>query len=132
MDRPEKSSLGIDLDLTCVLCYLGGPISGALMLLLEKRDVLVRFHAVQSCFLFAPSFLFLPVYFMVPTPASAAFRFIYYTIGGVLVIATLFLYAWIIPPAWRLERKRLPIVGKLADRWIPDDGRSESYKISGE
>lgn len=130
--QEEKSSLGIDTDLACVLCYVAGPLSGGLMLLLEKKDVLIRFHAAQSCLLFAPSFLFIPIYFLIPLPASAAFRFIYYMIGGVLVIATLALYAWILPAAWRLERKRLPIVGKMADQWIPDDGRSESYKITGE
>ena len=132
MEPTEKSSLGIDLDLACLLCYVAGPLSGGLMLLFEKRDVLVRFHAAQSCLLFAPSFILIPIFFLIPDPTSTIFRFLYYMTGGVLVIATLFLYAWILPAAWRLERKRLPIVGKLADRWIPDDGRSESYKITGE
>ena len=132
MEPAEKSSLGIDLDLACLLSYVAGPLSGGLMLLLEKRDVLVRFHAAQSCLLFAPSFILIPIFFLIPDPTSTIFRFLYYMTGGVLVIATLFLYVWILPAAWRLERKRLPIVGKLADRWIPDDGRSESYKITGE
>ena len=130
MEKGDRTSLGIDADLACVLCYIAGPLSGGLMLLVEKRDVLIRFHAVQSCLLLAPSFLFIPIYFLIPTPASPVFRFIYYMIGGVLILATLALYAWILPAAWRLERKRLPIVGRIADRYVPDDGRSESYKIS--
>src|SRR5262245_31128453 len=128
----ERTSLGIDADLACVLCYVGGPITGGLMLLLEKRDLLVRFHALQSCLLLAPSFVLIPIYFLLPMPASAVFRFMYYMIGGVLVLGTIALFAWIAPAAWRLERKRLPIVGKIVDRHVPDDGRSESYKITGE
>lgn len=128
----EKSSLGIDADLACVLCYLGGPLTGGLMLLLEKRDVLIRFHAIQSSLLFAPSFLLIPLFFLVPVPASAVFRFIYYGIGALLAMGSIALLVWIVPAAWRLERKRLPIVGRVADRYVPDDGRSESYKIAGE
>ena len=132
MEPREKSSLGIDVDLACLLCYLGGPLSGALILLLEKRDVLIRFHALQSCLLFTPSFVLLPLFFLIPVPDSLPFRFLYYATGGGLVIATVAMFAWIAPAAWRMERKRLPIVGKLADKYIPDDGRAESYKISGE
>ncbi len=132
MEPREKSSLGIDVDLACVVCYIGGPLTGGLMLLLERRDLLIRFHAAQSCLLFAPSFVLLPLLFMFPAPASPALRFLYYMFAAALGIATIALFAWIVPAAWRLERKRLPIVGKLADRWIPDDGRAESYKITGE
>jgi len=132
MEPREKSSLGIDADLACVLCYIAGPFSGALMLLLERRDVLIRFHAVQSCLLFAPSAVLIPLFFLIPLPDSSVFRFVYYMFGGLLAIGSIALLFWIVPAAWRLERKRLPIVGKMADRWIPDDGRSESYKITGE
>ena len=132
MEPREKSSLGIDADLACVVCYLGGPLTGGLMLLVEKRDVLIRFHAVQSCLLFAPSFILVPLFFLLPVPASSTFRFIYYMVGGLLAMGSIALLFWIVPAAWRMERKRLPLVGKMADRWIPDDGRSESYKITGE
>jgi uncharacterized membrane protein len=131
MEPEEKSSLGIDVDLACVLCYVAGPLSGGLMLLLEKRDLLIRFHAVQSCLLFAPSAVLVPLYFLLPVPDSAVFRFLYYMIGGSLVIATIVLFIWIVPAAWRMERRRLPIVGRMADGWIPDDGRAEAYNITG-
>src|SRR5688572_5690259 len=129
METREKTSLGLDTDVACVASYLGGPITGGLMLLLEKRDLLVRFHAVQSCLLFGPPFLLLPIYFVMPLPASATFRFFYYMFGAALVLATFALFFWVVPAAWRLERKRLPVVGKMADRWIPDDGRAEAYNL---
>src|SRR5262245_23914473 len=126
MEPGEKSSLGLDTDLACVLCYIAGPLSGGLMLLLEKRDLLIRFHAAQSCLLLGPSFLLIPLYFLAGSPSTPGGRFVYYTIGGGLVVATIALFLWIVPAAWRLERKRLPVAGKLADRWIPDDGRAEA------
>lgn len=132
MAEAEKSSLGIDADLACVLCYAAGPFSGALMLLLERRDVLIRFHAAQSCLLFLPSAILIPLFFLVRVPASPVILFLYYMIGGFLGIATLALLVWIIPAAWRMERKRAFFVGRWVDRWIPDDKRSDSYKISGE
>ena len=132
MDTAEKSSLGIDVDLACLLCYVAGPVSGGLMLLLEKRDLLIRFHAMQSVFLFLPSFIVIPLFFLIPVPESPIFQFIYYAIGGGAVIATIALFAWIAPAAWRLERKRLPLAGRWADRYIPDDGRSEAYNMTGE
>ena len=132
MDTAEKSSLGIDVDLACLLCYVAGPVSGGLMLLLEKRDLLIRFHAMQSVFLFLPSFIVIPLFFLIPVPESPIFQFIYYAIGGGAVIATIALFAWIAPAAWRLERKRLPLAGRWADKYIPDDGRSEAYNMTGE
>lgn len=132
MEPREKSSLGIDVDLACLLCYIGGPLTGGLMLLLEKRDLLIRFHAVQSCLAFAPSLVLIPIFFLIPHPDFVDFRFLYYMTGGGLIVATVALFMWIVPAAWRMERKRLPIVGRLADRYVPDDGRAESYKISGE
>ena len=127
MEAGEKTSIGLDVDVACIGCYLAGPISGALMLWLEKRDLLVRFHAVQSCLLFGPSFVVIPIYFLLPSPASPGARFVYYMFGALLVLATIALFFLILPAAWRLERKRLPVVGRIADRWIPDDGRSEAY-----
>lgn len=132
MEPRERSSLGLDVDLACLLCYVAGPVSGAVFLLLEKRDLLIRFHALQSAFLFLPSSILVPLLFMVPVPESASFQFLYYMGGGIVVIGTIALFAWIAPAAWRMERKRLPLVGRWADKYIPDDGRAESYKITGE
>ena len=132
MDTTEKSSIGLDVDLACLLCYVAGPLSGGVMLLLEKRDLLIRFHAMQSIFLFLPSFVVIPLYFLIPVPESPVFRFAYYAVGGTGVIVTIALFLWIAPAAWRLERKRLPFVGRWADKYIPDDGRSEAYNITGD
>jgi len=132
MAEVEKSSLGIDTDLACVLCYAAGPFSGGLMLLFERRDLLIRFHAAQSCLLFLPSTILIPLFFLVPVPGSPVFLFFYYALGAFLGIGTVALLVWMIPAAYRMERKRASFVGRWVDRWIPDDKRAESYKITGE
>jgi uncharacterized membrane protein len=131
METEEKTSMGLDVDVACIGCYLGGPFTGALMLWLEKRDLLVRFHAAQSCLLFGPPFVLIPAYFLLPSPTSPGARFIYYVFGGLLILGTIATFFLILPAAWRLERKRLPIIGRIADRWIPDDGRAEAYDLTG-
>lgn len=130
MQGIEKTSFGLDVDLACVLCYAAGPLSGVPILLLEKKDVLVRFHALQSSLLFLPFVLFMPIFFLVPVSDAPGLRFLLYTAGGLVCIATVGVLAWIVPCAWRMERKRVPILGKLVDRWIPDEGDAEEMKAA--
>ena len=49
----EKSSLHIDPNLAGALCYLFGCLSGIIFFLLESENKRVRFHALQSVFIFA-------------------------------------------------------------------------------
>ena len=130
MDSVGKTSFGLDVDLACILCYAAGPFSGIPILLLEKKDTLVRFHALQSTLMFLPLALFFPVWFLVPMSDSPAARFLLYTLGGLVGIGTLGVLAWILPSAWRMERKRVPIVGRIADRWIPDEGDADEMRAA--
>ncbi|MCL2225723.1 MAG: DUF4870 domain-containing protein [Defluviitaleaceae bacterium] len=43
-----KSIFGLDENIVASLSYLFGPISGILVLVLEKENKFVRFHAMQS------------------------------------------------------------------------------------
>ncbi len=130
MDQIEKTSFGLDVDLACVLCYALGPVTGLAIWKLEKRDHLVHFHALQSTLLLAPLFVFFPIFFLIPVGGSAAAKFVLYTLGGFIGIGTIALLAWIVPCAWRMERKRAPIVGKIVDRWVPDEGDADAMKAA--
>jgi len=44
----EKSVFGLDENIAGVLCYLLGFISGVVMLIMERENKFVRFHALQS------------------------------------------------------------------------------------
>jgi uncharacterized membrane protein len=45
---PTKSSTGLPSNVAGALCYLLGPLTGIVFLLVEKEDRFVRFHAAHS------------------------------------------------------------------------------------
>ncbi len=48
----SQTSLGLNQNITALLCYLVGWISGLIIILLEKDNQFVRFHAMQSILVF--------------------------------------------------------------------------------
>ena len=52
-----KTSTGINPTVAGLLCYLLGFVTGIIFLVLEKENRFVRFHAMQSIFVFG--FLFI-------------------------------------------------------------------------
>jgi uncharacterized membrane protein len=51
-DAPEESSLHMNVNLACALCYLLGCVSGILFFVLETQSKKIRFHALQSILIF--------------------------------------------------------------------------------
>jgi len=52
MDNLEKTSLGLDANVAAALSYLLGWVTGAAMLVIERQNRFVRFHALQSTIVF--------------------------------------------------------------------------------
>jgi len=48
----EKSSTGLDENVAGLLCYVLGWVSGLVFVLLEQKSKFVRFHAIQSIYVF--------------------------------------------------------------------------------
>src|SRR5207248_7890986 len=48
----EKTSTGLEANLAAALSYLVGFVTGIIFLLIEKDNKFVRFHAMQSTFVF--------------------------------------------------------------------------------
>ena len=48
----EKTSTGLDENVAGLLCYVLGWISGLVFVLIEKESKFVRFHALQSIYVF--------------------------------------------------------------------------------
>ena len=48
----EKSSTGLDENVAGLLCYVLGWVSGLVFVLLEQENKFVRFHAIQSIYVF--------------------------------------------------------------------------------
>src|SRR6478735_5824112 len=51
-EHTERTSLGVDANVAATLAYLLGWVSGAILLVTERQNAFVRFHALQSVIVF--------------------------------------------------------------------------------
>ena len=105
----EKAGLGLPRNTMAALAYVLGVMSGLVVLMVEKDDAYVRYHALQSV---ALSVVWL---------------------GGWLVLMVIPVVGWILLPfwgllmfvlwlvamvkAWQGERFRLPVIGEYVARY---------------
>lgn len=115
----SESSTGLDPAMAAALAYLVGPLSGALILLVERSSRFVRFHALQSIFglggLWLIGFAFYVLAFLALFVSPTGFRVLLWMAG--LTWAT-WVVVWILclVKAFGGEEWRLPIAGPRAER----------------
>jgi uncharacterized membrane protein len=113
------SSTGLDPAVAAGLAYLAGPFSGAIILLAERTNEYVRFHAWQAIVglgglglltagLLVSSFLTL---LLSPVVFSVMYR-----VSEVLAVCWLILWAVCLVNAFSGRRWKLPLVGAYAER----------------
>lgn len=106
----EKTSTGLDENVAGLLCYVLGWISGLVFVLIEKESKFVRFHALQSIYVFG-----------VLTIAGIILGWIPF-IGVVLspLIGVLSIVLWIVLmiKAYQGKMYKLPWAGNLAEKKV--------------
>ncbi|WP_435333130.1 DUF4870 domain-containing protein [Haloarchaeobius sp. TZWWS8] len=122
----EKTSLGLDQNVTAALAYLFGVLSGIVVFLVEKEDEFVRFHAAQSIAVFGGLFV-------LSVGVGFLNLFLGLVIGGLLGgllsllftlvwFATLFagfvLWAYLLFKSYSGETPRIPIAAGIADSLV--------------
>jgi uncharacterized membrane protein len=112
-DHPHDgdTTLGMDPNLLGFLAYLFGPVSGVLILLLEKRQSEVRFHAAQS--------IVVSVAIILLSIASGVLMFI--PVLGLIIstavwIGSVVLWVYLLIQGFRLNHVELPVLGAYAVR----------------
>ncbi len=105
---PDPSSTGLDPKVAGLLCYLAGPITGIIFLILEKQSRYVRIHALQSIIVFVSLSVINLIIGLVP--------FIGGLIAGLLSIATFILWIGLMVLALQGRIYKLPIVGDFAEQ----------------
>ena len=93
-----------------VLAYVGGLLSGVIVILVERRDPFVRFHAMQSIVTFGTllvAHLVLRGFGLIGVIASVPF-----------VVGVVALWVFLMIKAWRGERYRLPYLGMFAEHLL--------------
>jgi len=101
----EKGT-GLAKNTAAALCYVLGWVTGLVFLLVEKEDKFVRFHAMQSVVTFG----ILTVAYFVPL--------IGWILSPFIMIVCFVLWLVLIVKAYQGEEFELPVVGKLARRWL--------------
>ena len=103
-----KTSTGLEENIAGLLCYVLGWISGLVFLLLEKENRFVRFHALQSIFVFGAITLAGFILGFIPIIGSI--------IGGLLGLLALVLWIVLMIKAYQGEMFKLPVTGDLAEK----------------
>ena len=118
-DASAISGTGLEPQFAAALAYLAGPFSGATILVAERTNRFVRFHAWQSIvalgglgFLAA---LFLTSAFLGLFLSPAAFTTLYW-LAGITAVVTLLVWALCLVKAFGGSAWRLPIAGNYAAR----------------
>ena len=102
------SSTGLPPNLAGMLCYLGWWISGIVFIVLEQKNRLVRFHAIQSIALFGAVQLCIHLTFPIP--------FIGWFFGTMIAVGGVILWILLMVRTYHGETVRIPGAADLADR----------------
>jgi len=105
---PNKSSTGLDQNLAAALAYVGGALSGIVLLAIEKDSRYVRFHAMQS------TITFLGV--LVLHLALTALGVVGLVLYPFFIVAVLILWIGLIVMAFQGRQYKLPYVGEMAEK----------------
>ncbi|MBB6452347.1 putative membrane protein [Salirhabdus euzebyi] len=106
----EKSSTGMDLNVAGLLCYLVGLITGIVFYIIEKESSFIRFHALQSIFVFGGLFVLSIVLGMIPILGWFVYILIY-----PLIIA---LWILLMVKAYQGKRFKLPLIGNMVEKQL--------------
>jgi len=104
----EKSSTGLDENVAGLLCYVLGWVSGLVFVLLEQKSKFVRFHAIQSIYVFG-----------VLTVAGIVlgwFPFIGVVFSGLFGVLGFVLWIILMIKAYQGAKFKLPWAGDLAEK----------------
>jgi uncharacterized membrane protein len=107
MDDPGKTSLGLDENVAATLAYGLGWVSGLALLMAERENRFVRFHARQSTIVFGALCVLWFVGWSIP--------FLGWLISLLLIPVSAALWLLLLFKAYQGQRFKLPIAGDIAE-----------------
>lgn len=106
----QKTTIGVDANIAGFLCYLLGWISGLALFLIEKDNVTVRFHAMQSMITFGS--------ITIICIASSAFHSLGIFVLPIINIIGVVLWILLMIKVYQGQRYKLPVIGEMAEDWM--------------
>ena len=119
-DASAGSATGLEPQFAAAMAYLAGPFSGVIILMAERSNRFVRFHAWQAILglgglgLAALLFLFLAFAGLFVSPVAFT---IFKWMAAVTALVALVAWGICLVKAFGGEAYRLPLVGKRAERY---------------
>lgn len=108
-NKNNKTSTGLAENVASLITYVAGFVSGIILLILEKENKVVRFHAIQSIALTVSYFILNFVFDYVP--------FIGWLLNVLLYPAALVLWIVCMVQAYQGRKFKIPVLGDLADQY---------------
>jgi uncharacterized membrane protein len=103
-----KTTTGIQANVSALLCYVLGWISGLIFFLIEKENKFVRFHAFQSIVVFGAFTVLIIVLGIIPVLGWSLIPIAY--------LVQLALWIVLMVKAYQGEKFKLPVAGDLAEK----------------
>jgi len=106
----EKSSTGLEANVAGLLCYVLGWVSGLVFVLLEQESKFVRFHAIQSIYVFGTLTVVSIIIGWIPIIGSI--------IAGLIWLFGFVLWIILIIKAYQGVEFKIKWAGDFAERWV--------------
>jgi len=104
------SSTGMKANIAGLLCYLGWWVTGLIFLIIEKKSTFVKFHAAQSLVVFGV----ISILNIILGTIFNHFWLLGSLLYGIIWIAGILLWAFLMYKAYQGEMYKLPIAGDIA------------------
>ena len=102
-----KTSTGLEENVASTLCYVLVWVTGIIFVLLEQKNKVVRFHAMQSIIVFVSLSI-------ISSVMSVIFGGIF---GGTIGLLAFVLWVVLMVKAYQGAIYKLPVAGDLAEKW---------------
>lgn len=105
-----RTGLGLPSNITATLAYVFGAVSGIVLLMIERDDTFVRFHAWQSTLTFLGALLVSMLITSFPVFGGL--------LNGAFTAGLVALWVLLMVKAFAGKRFKLPYVGEIAERQV--------------
>ena len=108
-NNSAKTSMGLEPNTAGLLCYLGVWITGIIFYVLEKDNMQVRFHAMQSMIIFGTITVVEIVVGWIPVLG--------WIVNSLLGVLAFILWIVLMYKAYKGEKIKIPVATELAEKW---------------
>lgn len=110
MSHDTKRSLGLSENVVAILCYAFGWLGALIILILEKENKFVKFHALQSIVTFLTLFIFSMMARFIP--------FLGWLAGILLTPFSVLLWLFLLYQASQGHKYKVPLIGEWVERQL--------------